>query len=193
MPLASVISEHLSNPEYLHVLLNPLPVYGLAVGVLGLLLALISRTRAARVVALALIFISAISAWPVYQYGEAAYDRVKSMADAAGDKWLDEHMRRGEQLIYVFYVVAALSAVAVGAEFKSPHAAVPLAIVTALLAGANFGVGVYIAYAGGHVRHREFRFEPAPSPQMMEHHHHAEEQHGAGEHQHEEHEHHPPQ
>jgi hypothetical protein len=33
MPLASVISEHLSSPEYLHVLLNPLPVYGLAVGV----------------------------------------------------------------------------------------------------------------------------------------------------------------
>jgi hypothetical protein len=30
MPLASVWSEHLSNPEHLHVLLNPLPVYGLA-------------------------------------------------------------------------------------------------------------------------------------------------------------------
>ena len=34
--------EHLSNPEYLHVLLNPLPVYGLAVGVLGLVIALVT-------------------------------------------------------------------------------------------------------------------------------------------------------
>src|ERR1700730_3556542 len=107
MLLASALSEHLSNPEYLHVLLNPLPVYGLAVGVLGLFLALLSRTRAARIIALALVFVSAISAWPVYHYGQAGYDRVKAMADSEGDKWLDEYMRRGEQLIYVFYVVAA--------------------------------------------------------------------------------------
>jgi hypothetical protein len=176
MPIASVITEHLSNPEYLHVLLNPLPVYGLAAGVLGLLLALVSRTRAARVIALVLIFVSAISAWPVYHYGEEAYDRVKSMADSEGDKWLGEHMRRGEQLIYVFYVVAALSAGAVAAEFKLRCAAVPLAISTLILGSANLGVGSYIAYAGGHVRHREFRFEPAPEVMEQEHHHHGEEE-----------------
>ena len=124
MPVASVWSEHLSSPEYLHVLLNPLPVYGLAAGVFGLLLALISRARAARIVALALTFVGAISAWPVYHYGETAYDRVKAMADSDGDKWLDEHMRRGEQLICVFYVVAALSAGAIAAEFRLRHAAV---------------------------------------------------------------------
>ena len=42
---------------------------------------------------------SAASAWPVYQYGKAGYDRVKAMVDENGDKWLEEHMRRGEQLI----------------------------------------------------------------------------------------------
>ena len=157
--------EHLSKPEYVHVLLNPLPVYGLAVGVLGLIIALLSKTRAARVTALALVMVSAASAWPVYHYGEAGYDRVKSIVDEAGDKWLDEHMRRGEQLIYVFYVVAALSAVGIMAEFAAPKAAVPLAIVTLILAGANLGVGGYIAYAGGRVRHKEFRFEAPPEPQ----------------------------
>jgi len=79
---------------------------------LGLIIALLSRTKAARVSALALMMVSATSAWPVYQYGEAGYDRVRSMVDEAGDKWLDEHLRRGERLIYVFYAVAALSAVA---------------------------------------------------------------------------------
>ena len=63
--------EHLSKPEYVHVLLNPLPVYGLAVGVLGVIIALLSKTRAARVTALALVMVSAASAWPVYYYGEA--------------------------------------------------------------------------------------------------------------------------
>ena len=34
---------HLSKPEYAHVLLNPLPVCGLTVGVLGLVIALLLR------------------------------------------------------------------------------------------------------------------------------------------------------
>jgi hypothetical protein len=46
-----------------------------------------------------LVMLSAASAWPVYQYGEAGYDRVKAVVDEDGDKWLEEHMRRGEQLI----------------------------------------------------------------------------------------------
>jgi hypothetical protein len=160
--------EHLGKPEYIHVLLNPFPVHGLAVGVLGLIIALLLRTRAARVTALALVMLSAVSAWPVYYYGEAGYDRVKAMVDDAGDKWLEEHMRRGEQLIYVFYVVAALSAVGIVAEFAAPKAAVPLAIATLILAAANLGVGGYIAYAGGRVRHKEFRFEPPPYQREQE-------------------------
>src|SRR6266481_9071551 len=120
----------LSKPEYVHVLLNPLPVYGVAVGVLGLVIALFLRTKAARVTALALVMVSSASAWPVYYFGEAGYDRVKAMVDEDGDKWLDEHTRRGEQLIYIFYVLAALSAVAITAEFAAPKAAVPVGIAT---------------------------------------------------------------
>ena len=155
----------------MHVLLNPLPVYGLAMGLIALLGALIWGNRGARVAGLALIFLAGLSAWPVYHYGEAAYDRVKAMVDTADDQWLDEHMHRGGQLIYVFYVVAALSVIAIAAEFKSPRAAVPLAVATFILAGANLGIGGYIAYAGGHVRHKEFRFEPPPPPRAEEHDH----------------------
>jgi len=152
----------LSKPEYVHVLLNPLPVYGVAVGVLGLVIALFLRTKAARVTALAMVMVSSASAWPVYYFGEAGYDRVKAMVDEDGDKWLDEHTRRGEQLIYIFYVLAALSAVAITAEFAAPKAAVPAGIATLILALASLGIGSYIAYAGGHVRHKEFRFESPP-------------------------------
>ena len=155
---------HFSEPEYVHVLLNPLPVYGLAVGVVGLIIALLLRTRPARVTALGLVMVSAASAWPVYYYGEAGYDRVKTMVDEAGDKWLEEHMRRGEQLIYIFYVLAALSAAAIAVEVSAPKAAVPVAVATLILALTSLGVGGYIAYAGGRVRHKEFRFEDPPEP-----------------------------
>jgi len=154
------------------VLLNPLPVYGLSMGVLGLVIALILRSRSARLATLAIVFVGAISAWPVYHYGQAGYDRVLSMSDDQGSKWLEEHMRRAEKLIPIFYVVAGLAAATAAAEWKVRRAAVPLAIVTAILASANLGVGGYIGYAGGHVRHKEFRFEPAPDPEEAEHHHH---------------------
>src|SRR5207245_3294385 len=151
--------EHLGKPEYVHVLLNPLPVYGLAVATLALIIALFSRTRVARVTALALVMVSSASAWPVYYFGEAGYDRVKAMVDEDGDKWLDEHTRRGEQLIYIFYVLAALSAVAITAEFAAPKVAVPVGIATLILALPSRGIGRNLAYAGVRSRPDEFRFE----------------------------------
>jgi hypothetical protein len=154
--------EHLGNPEYLHVLLNPLPVYGLAVGLLGLIIALISRQRAARVTALAIIFVSAFAAIPASYYGENAYDRVLSMADSDGGKWLTEHQRRGEKLIYAFDLLAVLAAAALIAERFAPRAALVICLTTAVLATATLAAGCYIAAAGGRIRHREFRYVPAP-------------------------------
>src|SRR5438874_4354319 len=154
--------QHLRDAEYMHVLLNPLPVYGLAFGTLALALALLLRNHRVSVAALVLVFVGAISAWPVYQYGELAYDRVKSMSDAPGEQWLDEHMARGEKLIWLFYVLAGVAAIGVGAVLKWPRTSFPITVGTLVLGGATLGTGGYIAYAGGHVRHKEFRFEPPP-------------------------------
>jgi len=172
----NIFFQHLNSPEYMHVLLNPVPVYGLAIGVIGLLLAVIARNRTGMVIALVLVFLSGLSAWPTYYYGEAAYDRVKAMADTAGDQWLDEHMARGEKLIYAFYILAGLAVVGMFAPMKWPRSSFPLAITTLVIGCATLGIGGYIAYAGGHVRHREFRFEPAPQAPADEHHHHGAEQ-----------------
>ncbi len=49
----------LQQPEYVHVLLNPLPVYGLAIGLIGLIVALCLRSRRAQITSLLLIFIAA--------------------------------------------------------------------------------------------------------------------------------------
>lgn len=160
--------EHLSNPEYLHVLLNPLPVYGLAIGVLGLIIALIAKSRAARITSLALVFIAAFSAWPVYAYGEKAYDRVLAMADPDGVRWLEEHMRRAETLIYIFYAVALLAVAGLIAELRFRRAAVPIAVLTVALATTAVAVGGHIAQAGGRIRHREFRYEPPPPQRQHE-------------------------
>jgi hypothetical protein len=166
--MIGALLRDLQQPEYIHVLLNPLPVYGLLIGLIGLVLALVLKSRRAQIATLTLVLISSASAWPVYEFGEEGYDRVLSMTDEDGGAWLDEHMHRAEDLIWVFYVLAALSAFAIAAPIKWPRCSLPLALAAVLLGAATLGSGVYIAYAGGRVRHREFRNAPAP-PKRSEH------------------------
>jgi len=160
----------LRQPEYVHVLLNPLPVYGLLTAWIGLIIAFFLKSRRAQIATLALVLISAASAWPVYEFGEQSYDRVLSMTDEPGEAWLNEHQRRGEQLIYIFYALALLSAAAMVLPMRWPRSSVALAIGVILLGAIALGSGSYIAYAGGKVRHREFRNEPAPPNRPQEEH-----------------------
>jgi hypothetical protein len=166
--MIGALVRDLRQPEYIHVLLNPLPVYGLLVGWVGLVIGLALRSRRAQIATLTLVLLSSSSAWPVYEFGQQGYDRVLSMTDQDGEAWLDEHKERGEDLIWVFYVLAALSAFAIAAPIKWPKSSTPLAVAVILLGAITLGSGAYIAYAGGRVRHREFRNEPPP-PKRSEH------------------------
>lgn len=164
-----ILWEHLSDPEYVHVLINSLPVYGLSMGVVAMLVALVYRRRPVIVVALVLIFLAGLSAWPTYHYGQAAYDRVKSMSDTVGGQWLDEHMARAEKLVYAFYVLAALAVAGLLAPLKWPRGSTPLATSALVLAVGTLGIGGWISYPAGHVRHKEFRFESPPTAKMEGH------------------------
>lgn len=145
--------------EYVHVLLNPLPIYGLALGVFALGARLLARSRPAQAIAPGIFVVTAASAWPVAHYGKKAYARVRQKADEAGQPWLDEHMDRAEKSIYAFYITAALAAVTLAEMKKFPKAATPLTIATLVTALASVGLDVWIAKAGGQIRHPEFRAE----------------------------------
>lgn len=160
--MIEALLRDLRQPEYVHTLRNPLPIYGLGIATLGLILALAFRSHAGQVTALALVFVCALSAWPVIYFGHEAHDRVLSLTDEDGRAWLEEHDERAEELMYFFYALAALTTAAIVAPKKWPRSALPLAIVTLVLALASLGAGVSIAYAGGKIRHREFRTVPPP-------------------------------
>ena len=157
------ILEHLTQPEYMHVLINPMPVYGLSMGIVAMIVALIYRRRPVIVAALVLMFLAGLSAWPTYHYGQEAYDRVKSMSDTVGGQWLDEHMERAEKLIYAFYILAGVAIAGIFAPLKWPRTSMPLAISALVLGITTLGIGGWISYPAGHVRHKEFRFEPPPT------------------------------
>jgi hypothetical protein len=166
-------------PEYVHVLLNPLPVYGLAIGILALGAALVARSKPARTIALGIIVVSSASAWPVGYYGENGYQRVRQITDEYGQHWLDEHMGRAEKLIYAFYATALLGIAGLISQKKFPKAALPLTIATLVASGMSLGIGGWIGKAGGQIRHPEFRGKSAPSTNV------ASREHGASEQSHE--------
>jgi hypothetical protein len=166
--MIDILLRNLRQPEYIHVLINPLPIYGLAMGWLGLVIALFLRSRRAQIATLGIVLMSAASAWPVFEFGEQAYDRVLTMADDDGHAWLDEHQHRAEQFIYFFYALALLSAAAIALPIKWPRSSLPFTIAVLLLGALVLGMGGYIAYAGGKIRHREFRNESPPKKPAQE-------------------------
>jgi glucan phosphoethanolaminetransferase (alkaline phosphatase superfamily) len=153
----------LRQPEYVHVLLNPLPVYGLAAGIFCLILALVTRSRGGQAVALALILVTAAAAGPVAYFGGAAYDRVYSMSDAPAQKWLNWHAYLADRIVWAYYLAAALAAAALIGLWKSPRVhrwALPLTAAVAVIA---LGLGGFLAFVGGKIRHSEFRHGPPPA------------------------------
>jgi len=154
--------RELQQPEYLHVLINPLPVYGLAIAVFGLIAAMCFASRGGQVITLVLILGCAASAWPAVHYGKAAESGVIAMADDDGRAWLKAHEQRADKLIYLFYALALVSLAAIFAPRKWPKTTRPLAVATLILAFASLSAGFYIAHAGGKIRHREFRNTPPP-------------------------------
>lgn len=155
--------RELHQPEYVHVLLNPIPVYGLALALIALVLALIFRSREAQAVALILIVLTAASAWPVAHFGSAGYDRVYSMSDGAAQKWLNWHAHLADRIVWAHYTAAALSIVALAALWKFPRWHRPALILTLAAALIALGLGGFLAFVGGKIRHSEFRNGSPPA------------------------------
>lgn len=150
----------LKQPEYVHVLLNPLPVYGLAMGVLGLVIGLAMRNKQAQIVGLVIVAVACLSVWPVSHYGERGADRVQAMSNKDAALWLHEHEERAEVGQWFFYVTAALAIVAIAVQVPFQKAATKLSLITVLAGLICLGVGGWISRAGGQVRHAEFREGP---------------------------------
>jgi drug/metabolite transporter (DMT)-like permease len=151
------VNELLGQPEYVHVLANPLLTHALPLAALGLLLALLGRSPGGIRLALVLVLLSAAAVWPVVHYGHAGFDRVSAMADGTGGDWLAVHRYRAEKLAWGFYVAAAAALAALLIPLQRAKSLLPLAWLALVLAGAASAGAAYIAYPAGKVRHREFR------------------------------------
>lgn len=162
--MLEIIRGHLNQPEYLHVFLHPFPIYGLGLSVMALLMAIALKSRPAQILALTLVVLCSLSAWPVAEFGERAYDRIESMADRDGAAWLDAHAQRATRTLPIFYATAAVALAALVLPWKFPKTALPLNALTLVSAVVTLAVASWIAYAGGQIRHKEFRYGKPSEP-----------------------------
>lgn len=157
----------LRDPAFKHVLINHLPITGLAAGALALLIAVFMRSRRAQIAALSTVLAMSACVFPTYVTGEDAYRQIRRIADDAGADWLDAHLDRADRAVGAFYALAGLSLAALAIPLRWPRTGTPLAALTLLGAIACVALGGWIADAGGLVRHPELR--PAPqTPAILE-------------------------
>ena len=153
----SRLHNEISTNAGLSVSLDRIEVNGLVIDVY-----MSSNLPANEVSALGLIVSVCGAAWFIYDSGHQAAHRVLSMLDQPGKAWLDVHEIRAEQVERLFILTAVLALFAGFAEWKKPKFAKALGILTLL---ASFGIVVasgWISYAGGRIRHPEFRDGPPP-------------------------------
>lgn len=157
-----LLFQHLKQPEYLHVLLNPLPLYGTAAGVFVLAVSMFrSRSKEQSAALLWLAFVG-VATWLAFEYGEKGYDRVFAMSNTDARQWLEVHMYRAEKLAWVFYATALAALTALFGGKRWPRATTMLAGITLALGLASVFVAGWISHPGGQVRHSEFREGPPP-------------------------------
>lgn len=154
--------ELLDEPAYRHVLLNHLPITGLAVACLSLVFALVLRQRSAILAALALVVLTAGSVLPVVAAGEDAYRSAYDALNGDGRAWLDHHTYLADLWVPLLYADTALALFAMGLGVWRPKW-LPAAARSVLLGTlASLGAAAVIGESGGKIQHPEFRLSDPP-------------------------------
>lgn len=159
----------MSNPLYLHALLNRLPEMGLGIGLLELLGGLIFRSRGICRGSLIVIFLCAASAGPVLWTGQKGYNAIYFSIEPSDRAWLDAHMHYAEKWAIGFYLLAVVALAAWISSLWWSRVESYLTWSALLLGAGMFIAAGYISYLGGRIRHEEFREGPAPILKSQDH------------------------
>lgn len=155
--------EALKRPEYVHVLLNPIPIYGMVMALLALVLGLVTGNKGAQMIALVLVVLVCGSVWPVSEFGDKAAEHLSVDVDSTGNRWLKIHEDRADIGEWAYYVTGALALATLVVKWKFPKAERWFTALVLVGVLTSLGFGGWIAHAGGQARHVEFRTGPPPT------------------------------
>lgn len=159
----------LLSPEHLHVAVNHLPLVGIAATCVPLIYALVRRERHTLRVGFLMCVIFGASVAAAMFTGDAAQDEIQhggqldSLLDAQGREWLHVHEDRADTGAIVLYTTGMSGLVGLLVLGMYPKRALWVGMVSLILCIVSVATMIWVADAGGNIRHPEFRSGIAPS------------------------------
>jgi hypothetical protein len=174
------LTEKLKDPEYLHLLLEPIMIWGLAIGVIAFLFAYFFGERKMQLVALGVIIVSSLAVGPYLKQRAQADERVvKLRADMKEQIEASQERRRDSRGAYLLVAALAGLTVLMGAHKGMPGM---LAGIGTVLAGTVVVIhGAWLNLKDAEIYHPNIRVaeiahpgggergrKPQPQPQQGE-------------------------
>ncbi|MEC7370943.1 MAG: hypothetical protein VX709_16750 [Pseudomonadota bacterium] len=154
--------ELLYEPAYRHVVFNHVPIIGLLISCVVLLAGLAMRQVAVLRLGLLMIAATAGASVPVADFGDQAYPEIFGKLDGTGREWLDYHIYLADTWLPLLYLNSLLAIAAfIGGYWRRPFL-IPMAAVVAVVTLPAIVMASWIGYAGGKIKHPEFRYENPP-------------------------------
>lgn len=151
--------QSVRDPEYAHLLLDSVPLYGLGFGLAFLLVAFLAGERKSRMFALVVICLSCASVWPYLDLRLKATPRILATRDPAYAPLIQKQTQLRQDTAWAYYAMAGLSALTLLAS-ASRHGKI-LLIVTVSAAAALFWFSIWIHKKECEVYHRNIvRYAP---------------------------------
>jgi hypothetical protein len=104
--------QSVRDPEYAHLLMEPLPLYGLAFGVTLLVIAFVVNESKSRLLALGIIFISCASVWPYLDFRLKATPRILATRAVEYGPIIQEQTQLRQDTAWAYYTMAAVTLIA---------------------------------------------------------------------------------
>lgn len=160
------------DAPHLHLLTNHIPIFVTLSGLIVMGIALWKRDHLARQIALFLLSIGNAGALLTYWLGQQSYKPVRGLADENGQAWLDLHMERAEQVVWLYWVAFIFSVAAIVWCWRAKRFTALATWTAGALSAVSLVLAGWIADAGGKIRHSEFRGQdPAPETEKAPHSH----------------------
>jgi hypothetical protein len=104
--------QSIRDPEYAHLLLESVPLYGVGFGLVFLVIAYAAGEKKTRLLALVVMALSCASVWPYLELRTRATPRILATRDPAYGPLIQQQTRLRHETAWMYYAMAGISGVA---------------------------------------------------------------------------------
>ncbi len=154
-----ILWHSVRDPEYAHLLLESLPLYGLGLGLTFLIVAFAFHERKSQLLALVVICVSCASVWPYLDFRLKATPRILATHDSSLAPLIREQTKRRQDYGWLYYVMAGLTGITL--LLSATKHGKYLLFLTVCCGVMLFWLSVWLHKKEGEVYHRNIiRYQP---------------------------------